>query len=709
MILEGIEHWQNNTCITFREASEYDKDFVFFTPKSCGCCSLVGRNGGRQELSLQEDCATTAVAMHELGHLLGFWHEQARPDRDSAIKVLWKNIRPEHHDNYAKRKYVEVESFGRPYDLSSIMHYGVGTFSNGNGPTMVSKNGEKIGKQASNLSSEDILQANLLYSCPAKECKTELEGSSGEIISPYYPNNYIPDIDCQWTIHVPKSKYIQLTFNEMNLQDSYLCSADSLVVRELSQSGRIVCTLCGSALPPRIVSTVSLWIRLHSNWAIEKRGFNISYEIRDIMPVDMLGLSRHPKEAVWKTSDCVQVSRAHHGVYHSADIPSNGQFTSDGVCSFIIDGSTSAGAQRILLELVTSQIRAYGRDCLAHIYVPTSNSTYFGNFESAKDEITLDPLLWRPVHYSCGGSEKVVEIVVEKLVVVVIWSSAHHRALNLTYWIDVNECQISPRCDHICEDTIKGYRCSCHDGFQLINNHTCVRKVQEITGRCHQQMTAPMGKIISSTEPHSLCSYDILRPGHKITLVINRLYFPHEGQCSINSLNITSNKHLLAHLCSSSARLELTAGESITLLQSFNSSLGNRLPFFIASYSSSKKQPEACEFILQGDSEVMSPSYPNLYNSHINCIWKLSVKKESRINLTIVDLDIEYTDNCIFDSLTIFDGRNRKYPVLLKACDTSKTTITSTSNQLTVEFITDGSGAGRGFRLISKEIRSNDL
>lgn len=80
----------NVTCLHFVErTAEYDYIHI---RKGYDCSSYLGHTGGLQYLNLTTHCQTHGIILHETGHALGLWHEQARPDRDYYVTINWDNI-----------------------------------------------------------------------------------------------------------------------------------------------------------------------------------------------------------------------------------------------------------------------------------------------------------------------------------------------------------------------------------------------------------------------------------------------------------------------------------------------------------------------------------------------------------------------------------------------------------------------------------------
>lgn len=130
---QAMRHWENYTCIKFVERNPVDHpNYIVFTERPCGCCSFVGKRGnGPQAISIGKNCDKFGIVVHELGHVVGFWHEHTRPDRENHVVIEKNNIMQGQEYNFNKLTEDEVNSLGLPYDYDSIMHYARNTFSKG--------------------------------------------------------------------------------------------------------------------------------------------------------------------------------------------------------------------------------------------------------------------------------------------------------------------------------------------------------------------------------------------------------------------------------------------------------------------------------------------------------------------------------------------------------------------------------------------------
>jgi len=167
----AVKELESVSCVRFVPRTN-EKDYVRIITGD-GCYSLIGRDGGQQQLSLGVGCYRKGIAIHEVMHLLGFFHEQSRLDRDDHVTVNYENAQLDAKRQFKKYKDADANTLGEAYDPDSIMHYSNTAFSSNGRDTIIFKKNptRKLG-QRDHLSPIDIRQLNTLYRCPVQAKKS---------------------------------------------------------------------------------------------------------------------------------------------------------------------------------------------------------------------------------------------------------------------------------------------------------------------------------------------------------------------------------------------------------------------------------------------------------------------------------------------------------------------------------------------------------
>ena len=176
LLQEAMNEWQDETCLLFvpRNQEEHYVKFENHPNQEYCTCDSVGRTGGEQIIKLGYSCQTKGELLHTLGHVIGLWHEQARPDRSRYVRILNNNIEGGQEGNFEKRQDFSIDYQGRDYDFGSIMHLSATAYSkDGSETTRVleeyTEEAESILGQREKLSDGDKEQVNTLYNCPTRK------------------------------------------------------------------------------------------------------------------------------------------------------------------------------------------------------------------------------------------------------------------------------------------------------------------------------------------------------------------------------------------------------------------------------------------------------------------------------------------------------------------------------------------------------------
>ncbi|XP_068113667.1 tolloid-like protein 2 isoform X1 [Hyperolius riggenbachi] len=721
---QAMRHWERHTCVTFVERTD-EESYIMFTYRTCGCCSYVGRRGGgAQAISIGKNCDKFGIVVHELGHVVGFWHEHTRPDRDEHVTIVRENIQQGQEYNFLKMEPGEVNSLGETYDFDSIMHYARNTFSrtvffDTIQPRKMNNHIRPTIGQRIRLSQGDIAQAKKLYKCPA--CGETLLASSGNFSAPGYPSGNPSYTHCIWRISVTPGEKIVLNFTEVDLFKSRLCWYDYIEIRDgYWRKAPSLGRLCGDEIPKPIISTDSrLWIEFRSSSNILGKGFQAYYE-----------------------AICGGSLKKDSGQIQSPNYPDD--YRPDKRCIWTI---TVSEGYVVGLSFQTFEFETHDNCLYDHLQIrdgPSEDSPLIGQFcgyEKPDDIKSTSNTLWIKF-YSDSTNNK--------------------AGFSANFFKEMDECAKPDNggCAQRCVNTLGSYKCVCDPGYEL----TADKKSCEVA--CGGFITKQDGTITSPGWPNEYptnknCVWQVVAPAqYKISLQFE--VFDLEGNefCKYDYVEIrsglSSESKLHGRYCGTETPEVITSqGNSIRLeFKSDNtvSKKGFKVNFFsdkdecskenggcqhecvntIGSYICQCKngymlhdnghdcKEAGCEHrLVNAEGTISSPSYPDKYPSRKECTWAICTTAGHRVKLVFNDFEIELHQECAYDHLELYDGPSSKFPILGRFCGNAKPeAVIASTNNMFLRFYSDASVQRKGFQAkystecggrLKAEIQTKDL
>ncbi|KAM8704028.1 hypothetical protein ACLKA7_008618 [Drosophila subpalustris] len=730
---QAMRHFENSTCIKFVERDpKLHSDHIFFTVKSCGCCSFVGKKGsGRQAISIGPNCEEFGIIIHELGHAIGFHHEHARGDRDKHISINRTNIIRGQEYNFDVVPPEESDQPVLPYDYNSIMHYAKNSFSKSTYLDTISPIGLSPGAhielgQRRGLSRGDIKQANLLYKCAA--CGRTFQQNSGQIVAPHYVytgNNLLTDFEgsgdvdaeattdpdasfskCKWRIQATNGERIILHVQELQLLFSENCTQDYLEIRDgYWHRSPLVRRLCGNESNEVITTDSSrmLITYVNHNAAQGYRGFKARFEV-------VCGGS-------------IQLSKD-----HSIDSPNYPlEYMPNKKCVWRI---TAPPHQQVALQFQSFELEK--RDGCIHDYIEIrdgseDDSKLIGRFCGDK----------LPPNIKTHGNQMYIKFVSD--------GSVQKLGFSAALMLDVDECRFMQHgCQHICINTLGSYQCGCHAGYELqADGKSCEDACGGIV-----DATQSNGTVYSPSYPDPYpnakqCVWEIVAPANK-AVFLNFTDFDLEGtkfQCSYDYLIIYSKMRdnrlkKIGIYCGNELPPIVNSEQNILRLEFHSDRYVTRKGFaaqFITdvdecavnnggcqhrclntygSYQCSCRNgytlhknghnctETKCKFEITASRGLLhSPNYPNDYARNTYCYWHFKTVLGHRIGLNFLDFDVESHQECIYDYVAIYDGRSENSSTLGNYCGGQEPgAVIASTNEMFMVLKTDEGLQHKGFK-----------
>ncbi|KAJ8727242.1 hypothetical protein PYW08_015639 [Mythimna loreyi] len=567
-------------------------------------------------------------------------------------------------------------------------------------------------------------------------CNNNVTGRYGVIESPGYPSNYPPNLNCLWTITVPK--VLDGDDNSAPLIGEYcgkkvppmiVSRGSALTIEFGSYTGRVtgmfaahyspLSNACGGALTSEEGTIASpnypgpYPVNTDCEWVLKSSPGNSAYVQFERFDLEFSEGCNDDYVEIRETNGAGRLL----GVYCSSETPKNQSVASQIYVKFHSDSQTSG--QGFLLHYGFQRQNDITGES-GEISSPLYPTRYLGSgeyswrvFVSGSDtiSITLDVLNIYSHTEECSWEIQAdlgyrVSLKFVDRFFIEDTPNCTKDAIIIYDWKDDDYTEIAKVCGRnippIYNSTFNRMKVVLRtdadknlDGFKAVWHHICGGNY--VATQKEQFLYSPSFPYPYPSRMN--CEYEILAPNNNI-VALTFLDFELEGStpdCISDNLTISAQSnynYLYEVYCGDKIPPVTSHSEKISLIfksDRYGQGKGFKIAYVI--YSCGGRVNE---------STVLTSSPSELYDINMNCTWFIEAPANKIVVLKFLYIDLESQTDCNNDYIALYDGLEidtDKRLALMCGNINSTTTLRSKGNTALLQFVTDSSLNMRGFKV----------
>ncbi|XP_033326417.2 cubilin [Megalopta genalis] len=597
---------------------------------------------------------------------------------------------------------------------------------------------------------------NASYRSVPIQCGGRFTADTGIIHSTDYPKNYPGRQNCEWLLQVQPNYLVNLTFLDFDLETSDNCTADYVkIYNGPTKDSPLMTTLCQNELPKPFIATGNeMLVVMRTDSFITAKGFKATYssacgarlivkdqgylspswihtDNSDILNCTWTLITEDPADHVTLTFEQFTMSldtfteldsctesflEVHEGP--SINGPSLGKW-----CNNVVPLPITSTGNALTIH---QYVMFYLQEHFSLIY-STLNTACGGNYSSYAGKIAspMYPNSY-PLNSEC------------------VWFLRNSPGNRLKLTFSEFDLQPGENCDLdyleirenngigkllgvFCGTTAETIETSASIWMKFKSDGDGVAKgfVVDYTVEGGDELSGPTGRITSPLYPMPI------KIGQPITwritvdyqqlikLEIKDIFIETFGPGCFSYVRIHDGYNDEATVLLESCNMEnsgpVTSSTNVVYIVALVEFIRSGSRFDIVwiqvpttdNVGDSERQLSNCTELVSLDSldnhDIHSPGWPNGYSDNLQCTWLVTCPPGSHIVLRLINLDIEESDTCFADSLSVYDGDALNTPenakLLEKMClaNSSHTQLQASDNVMTIKFVSDSYVNKTGF------------